>query len=309
MQMTKEPLDRIIGLALTAIVGCLVLYSFWDMGRNVRDALVLTSYVTHIAPNEERSFGYGGEGAEEKVDVPFQGRDMSNVSFLIGRNQAGQLYIKGRDDLIIARRQRYEPGTAAPLADGDVFEARGPLGRAAFNVLYEEGTGALRLRLRAPIFRDLRSGSTSAASTRLVVGPRQNAVPFPVDEVFFRTSGQAAQKSYRVWVDDGGLRLKEDEDLASAEGGARPAGSQAAAQAELLAPGGTRAEDTVEYSFRHYTAPLVGSVGLRRVTAFGLRFVLAVLLVGVALSVADRAPRGPTAGPSSGAPCSSPASG
>src|SRR5688572_8861505 len=76
--------------------------NFWRMADRVPDAVVLTAFVTDLPPGQQRSFGYGGDGPSQAVDVPFQSPEMSNVSFRISREGAGYL-IKAADDEIFVR--------------------------------------------------------------------------------------------------------------------------------------------------------------------------------------------------------------
>jgi len=179
----------------------------------VQDALALTGYVIHIAPNEQKTFGYGGEDIHEKVDVLFQSRNISNVSFAILRNESGQYKIEGRDDQISIYRKRYSGGEAAILNDGDTFTTIGPLGQTIFTVsLDKETDGLIRLNLRNPIFLEIRDSPSTP--TRLVIGPFPRTIASPIDEIFIRTQANESPNVYRAWVTQEGLRLEEEQDLA-----------------------------------------------------------------------------------------------
>lgn len=299
--MIRERLDRLIGLALALIAACICLISFWLIGGRTRDALVLTDYFIHIGLGEQRSFGFGGEGEGERVDVPFQGRELSNVSFLITRDGAGRYQIAGRDDDISMHRIVYAPGEKASLENGDRFECRGPLGRATFRTFMDGETDTLRLHLVSPLFRELRPGTTRIAF-RLSPHP----IPSTIDEIFFRVGATAGADatSFRAWVERDCLYLNKDNDLArpdaepsqdaarSVDGRPRTPGAvpaQDAAAPACVKPGEALNVPGLRITFRHYPATLNGFLGLNQVRFYGIKLSLAILLLAAAFVIAPQA--------------------
>jgi hypothetical protein len=293
--MRVQP-ERIIGVALLTIAGLISLFSFWRIGSETRDALVLTGYVTQIGPGQQRSFGYGGEQENEKVDIAFQGREMSNVSFIISRDSEGRYQIRGQDDDILLHRTLYPPTQQAELGDQDSFETLGPLGRAAFTVEINEEK--LRLRLKTPIFCELHS-----SPTRLVIGWRNQPIPAAIDEIFLRTPAfsRASVKNFRISSNNGVLHIEREQDLSKPQVAATTsastlqpdesadAGAQDTildnSQAYDLKHGGTLTLGTIELSFRQYAANPSNFAGLSQIKAWGLHIFLATLFVGLAFIV------------------------
>src|SRR5260370_37672192 len=97
-RFTTITLDSFLGASLVAISLILANVAFWRMGSGVRDIVSVTDYSTVVAAGQEKSFGYGGEMREQQAAVEFQGREMSDMCFLVRRDASQRLYIIGRDD-------------------------------------------------------------------------------------------------------------------------------------------------------------------------------------------------------------------
>lgn len=294
--MYSNKLDRIIGLSLFTLASIILVISFWKMGSQVKDSIVLHSYVTTIAKNGEKSFGYGGERDDEKVDVPFQGRDMSNVAFTILRDADDRHWLKGRDDSISINRELLPAGQQVELTDGARFETRGPLGRATF-VAQLSGTGEVRLQLRAPISEELRPGTS-----RLVLGPHHDPSPSRIDEIFFRTPPlhESGGQSYLISVKDGSLRVERERDFAytdapvqdsrtspdakSAASTNQGSSAQPTPAPLSIKPGEVHTLGTVGLMFRNYAASFWPLSWFGRAQIYGLRLFLAMLLIGFMFS-------------------------
>lgn len=261
---------RGLGICGAAIACLLSIVSFWRMGSEVRDAILVTDYVTQISHGQQKSFGYGGEMPEERVDIQFQDRAMSNVCFAISRNNGGHLYITGRNDRIYLRREWHPIGEQILLDDGDRFITRGPLGRATFRVL-AGASNSVQLRLESPVFRDFTPGET-----RLVVGPVHEFVRTPIDEIHIRASASemGASRAYQLKLDRCGLVFVPEVDHGQNQGysGSLPA---------CLASGKYLSFGPVRTSFRHYAGRVGGIFGQRwnRVQLFGIKLVMAILLI------------------------------
>jgi hypothetical protein len=305
--MTRTRLDWTVGVFFIVVAGLICCKSFWQIGNKVHDALVLTGYVTQLPRGQQQSFGYGGEREDEKVNVAFQGREMSNVSFVISRDNEGLYRIAGRDDDLLIHRTLYPANQQVELNHKDTFEVQGPLGRAAFTAFIDDESDTIRLRLKTPIFREL-----NVSPTRLVVGVRQDPVASPIDEIFFRVAafGGTIAKNYRVWVQNGLLYIEEERDLAkqpdsvSASTPISPSNSNtikeqqvgaSKPQPEFLQPGETRQMGTIEVSFRQYAASPGAFLGLSLIKVFGVKLFLGILLVGLAYLVGPQA-RWPSGG-------------
>lgn len=299
--MTRTRLDWIISIFFIVVAGLICFRSFWQIGNEVHDALVVTGYVTQISRGQQQSFGYGGERDNEKVNVAFQGREMSNISFVISRDNAGQYRITGQDDDILIHRALYPAKQQIELNNKDTFEAQGPLGRAVFTAFIDNESDTIRLHLKTPIFREL-----NLSPTRLVVGVLQTPIASPIDEIFFRVAalGGTNAKSYRVWVQKGVLYMEEEQDLAyraenstsststaasNSDSLTQQQGMAARTQTEFLRPGETRSLGTIEFSFRQYAASPEAFLGLSAIKVFGVRLLLAILLVGLAYLLGPQA--------------------
>lgn len=298
MRLLEGRLDRIGGAFFLGVSAMVCLSYFWSIGRAARDAIVLTAYVTQIGRGQQQAFGYGGEGAGERVDVAFQGREMSNVSFLISRDREGRYRVAGRDDEIRLRRMLYPAGQPAEFGDGDTFVTQGPLGRAAFTA-HVEGD-RLRLSLTTPLFRDI-----GPAPTRLVIGWMRDPVLSPRDEVFLRTPslpGPSA-RMFLVWVEKGGLHMEPERDLAklgeaAPRGAATPGGGNGgseeakcgeASQPYLMRPGEVCELGTLEFSFQQYAADPNSSISLNSIRIWGGRLCLALCCFGLAFLIGPQA--------------------
>lgn len=294
--MYSDKLDRIIGLSLLMLAGIILVISFWKMGSQAQDSIVLHSYITTIAQNGEKAFGYGGEGDDEKVDVPFQGRDMSNVSFTISRDTADRYWLKGKDDSISINRETLPPGQAVELTDGARFETRGALGRATF-VAHLDDAGAIGLQLRTPISQELRPGMS-----RLVLGPHHDPTPSRIDEIFFRTPPlhESISQSYFVSVKGGELLVEREQDLAYMDATVQDSRTTPDTSASnstnngssvqptptpiYIKPGEVHTLGTVGLTFRNYAAPFWPLSWFGRAQIYGLRLFLAMLLIGFMFS-------------------------
>jgi len=298
----------ILGGLFLLLAAYLVLTNFWRMADRVPDAVVLTGFVTELPPGQQRSFGYGGDGQDQSVDVPFQSPEMSNVSFRISREGAGYL-IKADDDEVVVRRGRILPGRerlapgspeALELSDGDRFEARGTLGRASFTVSIPEDSNELRLRLARPLFYDIRrdANGQNRDQTRLVFGPAPEPLPVAHDELLFRSHFREGRpvRSYRISTLDNHLRLFAEGELGD------EVTAQAAAQGSQpppppapinLRPGDEAIVGTNIISYGHHVRPFLGTQ-VNVVRLFAFKLVAAILLAGVALLVGPhvRWPRG-----------------
>jgi len=288
--MTGKRLHWIVGSFFILSSGLILTLSFWKVGNEVRDALVLTSYVTQIPSGQKQSFGHGGEGEAQRVDVAFQGPEMSNVCFIISRDDSGNYWIMGQDDGVLLRRVLYPPRQQVELKNKETFEAVGLLGRAAFTAFVDQTSDTLRLQLRTPIFREVRT-----SPTRLTFADTHHPLPHPIDEIFFRTSALSGTmgKTYRIWLQRQGLYMEEEQDLAvKSTSSINPPTEQISTRnglTDLLKSGESRTVGTVEFSFRQYATPPESFLGLSWIKLFGLRLFLAMLLVGLAYLIGSQA--------------------
>lgn len=251
-----------VATGIYAVTACI--YSFAVMARDVHDALVLTAYKTDLAPGQQTRFGYGGDGENDQVNVPFQGREMSNVAFVIARPSADRVTINGRDDQIRVGRQWYEPGEEATLTNKTRIETSGWMARAKFQVVFDEQSSKLSLLLETPLYYEL-----DDSETRLAFGSKHQPVPVSKDEIFLRTSplGRTGEESFNLVVRDGKLYPERESDGAreSTPGGV-----------SLQVPTEMRHNDTWDYAslelkFRH----------LSGIKWFGVRLVLMFFLLGL----------------------------
>lgn len=298
----------ILGGFFLLLAAYLALANFWKMGERVSDAVVLTGLVAELPPGQQRTFGYGGDGQGQAADVPFQSPEMSNISFLIRRDDGGYS-IKAVDDEVILRpgrflptRERIEPGEERAIFNGDRFEARGPLGRANFTVSIPEGSNELRLRLARPLFYEIRRGpgGQNRDQTRLVFATDPEPIASAHDELLIRSrfrDGRPA-RTYRISTLDDQLRLFEEGELGDAAAPAPAAPAPAAPAATppagqppapargpiIIRPGVETEIGSVVVGYRHHIKPFLGT-RVNVVRLFAFKLVAAILLAGLALLV------------------------
>jgi cell division protein FtsW (lipid II flippase) len=274
-------LDRLLALLLIGGAAAIALPSFYSIGNEVPNALLITEYAFTIADGESKRFGYGGEAPEDRVDVLFQGREMNDIAFALTRRGDRFLVqpLGGRyDELIVSRtrlgvfaaRRTYRPGDAATIRSGERFLTRGILGRAAFRLMLSTNDSA-RLRLEAPVVRPLESGHM-----RLTRGQELRALTgVPVNEILLRTRGES--QSFRVGQEACGLRIEKEIDWSLSTRETRP-------EITCLQPRGSLVFGGLTLSFRNMQG--VAVAGFNRVHLLGVRLVLGGLLIGLAFLVA-----------------------
>lgn len=205
---------KIFGTAFVIAGMVICLYSFWQMSASVENSLVLTGYFVSLPVGSEKSFGYGGDKPDEKVDVLLQGKEMSNRAFKISRQSAEVLTVIPIDDRIRFKQKWYgknEKETSFQITEGQVFRTQGILGGAGFRVKFDSLKNELRLILINPIYRSL----SNSSQTRLIFDSQFSPLPVSKDEIYFRSGFEQRQNSYIIQnITETELQLQPDPDLA-----------------------------------------------------------------------------------------------
>jgi hypothetical protein len=263
-------LDAVVGVVFVTISLSLTVFAFWRMGNSVRDAVSLTEYTTVVAAGQEKSFGYGGEMQDQQASVEFQGREMSDICFLMKRDASQGLFVTGKDDSLQIGRRLIEPGISVGISEGTRFATRGVLGRASFYVSRSPATDAVSLKLVAPVYWDV-----GPRAMRIVVGPVQEPVASPIDEIHIRASAAEISTPARYQIQPGpcGLQFTPEVDYA------RPAG-ETSPRATCLSPARSLTSGPATLQYHPYSAPVVTVFGhsINRVHFYGVKLAIALLL-------------------------------
>lgn len=273
-------LDSTVGLLFLGAGALVAVVGFSRLGHKVRDAVVLEEYLVPIAVGEQRSFGYGGEDIEDRVDIPFQSREMNDLSFIILRENERRFVIwavGGEFDRVFLGGTWHPATERVVLHDGDRFINQGVLGRAVFKVKFPTASeNRLRLQMDTPVFREI-----ATSTGRLSFGLTNVPVPTSVDEVFFRVPPlpTGTPQHFRISVQPCGLKIEPEHDWAESI-------TQQSSKdwSRCLKHGDPFDIGTVRVSFRHTAGRVQNVLGghWNRTELFGYKLTLAVLLFACA---------------------------
>jgi hypothetical protein len=267
---TTLSLDAVVAVIFVGISLSLAIFGFWRMGNSARDAVSLTEYTTVVAAGQEKSFGYGGEMQDQQASVEFQGREMSDICFLMKRDASQGLFVTGKDDSLQIGRRLIVPGLSVGITEGTRFTTRGVLGRASFYVSRSPATDSVSLKLAAPVYWDV-----GPRPMRILIGPVQEPVASPIDEIHIRASAVdiGTPTRYQIQPAPCGLQFTPELDYGS------PAG-ETALRPTCLVSGRPLTIGPVTLQYHPYSAPVatIFGYGFNRVHFYGVKLAIALLL-------------------------------